>query len=432
MMRALYAWGTTLGGPLIYGFLRRRLQRGKEHPARFGERLGKPGRLRPEGRLLWVHGASVGECLSVLPLIDRFLAAYPDWSVMITSGTVTSAELMAQRLPDRAFHQFVPVDRLPWVRRFLDHWRPDAALWLESEFWPNLISEAHRRRIPMALVNGRVSERSLRSWKRFPGFIAGLLSAFGVVLGQTDDDARRLSDLGASGARCLGNLKAAAPPLPVDEAALQALETAVAGRPCWLAASTHPGEESAAWYVHRQLQEAFPSLLTIVVPRHPQRGANIAADLAAAGADVALRSTGGIPEARTSVYVADTMGELGLFYRLCPVVFVGKSLPDMPHAGGGQNPLEPARLGCAVVFGALMGNFALLAEAMTRHGAARQVADSDALAETVSWLLRDQRARRTMAEAGQAMASAEAEVLDRTLSALAPLFEPTEARRAGP
>lgn len=431
MMRALYALGTTVGGPVIYGFLRHRLRRGKEHPNRFGERLGKPGRLRPEERLLWVHGASVGECLSVLPLIERFLTASPGWSVMLTSGTVTSAELMAQRLPERAFHQFIPVDRLPWVRRFLDHWRPDAAVWLESEFWPNLISEAQRRAIPLALVNGRVSERSLRSWKRLPGFIAGLLSAFTVVLGQTDDDAARLNTLGAKNARCLGNLKAAAPPLPVDETALVALETAIAGRPCWLAASTHPGEESAAWYVHRQLQEAFPSLLTIVVPRHPQRGAEIAADLASAGAEVALRSTGGMPDARTSVYIADTMGELGLFYRLCPVVFVGKSLPDMGHTGGGQNPLEPARLGCAVVFGRMMENFATLAETMTRRGAARQVADSDALAETIGWLLRDQRARHTMAAAGQGMASAEAEVLDRTLAALAPLFPTPEAHRAG-
>lgn len=421
MIRSLYAGVTTLAGPAIRYYLHRRLQRGKEHPTRFPERLGQAGRLRPEGKLLWVHGASVGECLSVLPLIEGFLERYSDWSVMLTSGTVTSAELMAQRLPERAFHQFVPVDRLPWVRRFLAHWQPDAALWLESEFWPNLITETQRRAIPMALVNGRVSEKSLRSWQRFPKFINEMLGGFRVVLGQTDDDASRLQSLGAASAACVGNLKSAAPPLPVDAEALAAMQTALGGRPCWLASSTHPGEESAAWQVHRHLHAQFPDLLTVVVPRHPQRGPEVAADLAAAGADVALRSTGGMPDVGTSVYVADTLGELGLFYRLCPVVLVGKSLPNMPHAGGGQNPLEPARLGCAVVFGPSMHNFAELAEAMTRRGAARQVADLDGLAETVGWLLRDQRAREVMAEAGQGLASAEAAVIERTLAALAPV-----------
>ncbi|SIS77619.1 3-deoxy-D-manno-octulosonic acid transferase [Insolitispirillum peregrinum] len=422
MIRRLYAALTTLAGPALHLYLRRRLKRGKEHPTRFGERLGRAGRLRPEGKLLWMHGASVGECLSVLPLIDLLLARYPDWTVMVTSGTVTSAELMMQRLPPRAFHQFVPVDRLPWVRRFLDHWRPDAVVWLESEFWPNLIHETRRRAIPMALVNGRVSDSSLRSWQRLPAFIGGMLGAFQVVLGQTDQDAARLSLLGAASARCVGNLKSAAAPLPADDEALKALRQIIGARPCWLASSTHPGEEIAVWQVHRQLQDTLPDLLTIIVPRHPQRGPEIATDLAAAGAEVSLRSTGGTPTAATSVYIADTLGELGLFYRLCPVVFVGKSLPDLPHAGGGQNPLEPARLGCSVVFGPSMGNFALLADQMTLSGAARQVADPSALAETIGWLLRDERARAVMADAGQALASAEAAVTERVVAALAPLL----------
>jgi 3-deoxy-D-manno-octulosonic-acid transferase len=422
MIGCLYSWGTTVGGPLISHYLNRRRQRGKEHPERFAERLGEASRPRPQGRLLWIHGASVGESLSVLPLIERLLIDHPDWQVLMTSGTVTSAELLAQRLPQGAFHQFVPVDRLPWVRRFLDHWHPDAAIWLESEFWPNLLGETARRKIPMALINGRVSDKSLRSWRRFPRFIGQMLGAFSVTLGQTDDDAARLSLLGAHAARCVGNLKSAAPPLPVDDDAFAVVAQAVGERPCWLAASTHPGEESAAWQAHQQLSAQIPDLLTIVVPRHPQRGAAIAEELASAGADIALRSAGSLPVPSTTVYVADTLGELGLFYRLCPVVFVGKSLPGLGHPGGGQNPLEPARLGASVVFGPSMDNFSHLADMMTRHGAARQLASGEELAETIGWLLRDSQARAAMVAAGGELAQAESAVLDRISDALAPLF----------
>lgn len=418
-----YSWTTTLAGPLLRVYLNRRQRKGKEHPTRFPERLGKAGRARPDGRLLWIHGASVGESLSALPLIDQLLAAYPDWHVLMTSGTMTSAQLLAERLPDRAFHQFVPVDRLPWVRRFLDHWHPDAAIWLESELWPSLILETHRRGIPMALVNGRMSDKSLRSWRRFPRFIGDLLGAFSVVLGQTDDDAARLSVLGAKGAHCEGNLKSSSPPLPVDQDAFVAMRQAIGDRPCWLAASTHPGEEAEAWRVHQGLRDQIPDLLTIVVPRHPQRGPEVAEELAAGGADIALRSAGSLPTPETTIYIADTLGELGLFYRLCPVVFVGKSLPCAGHPGGGQNPLEPARLGAAVVFGPSMDNFALLAATMTRSGAARQVDDGEALSETVGWLLRDGQARAAMSEAGTDLARSEAAVVDRIANALTPLFD---------
>lgn len=429
MIGSFYRWGTTLGGPLISHYLDRRRKRGKEHPDRFGERLGIAIQPRPQGRLLWIHGASVGESLSALPLIDRLVLDHPNWRVLITTGTVTSAELLAERLPERAFHQFVPVDRLPWVRRFLDHWQPDAAIWLESEFWPNLLSETARRAIPMALVNGRVSSKSLKSWRRFPGFIGQMLGAFTVTLGQTEDDAARLALLGAKNARCLGNLKSAAPPLPVDQAALDSLRDLLQGRPCWLAASTHPGEESAAWQAHQQMVADCPNLLTIVVPRHPQRGAAVAEELASAGAEVALRSAGSLPVPDTDVYVADTLGELGLFYRLCPVVLVGKSLPGPGHPGGGQNPLEAARLGASVVFGPSMENFATLADSMTRLGAARQLSSAEELPETISWLLRDGQARAAMTEAGGSLAQAESAVLDRICEALSPLFEPTASPR---
>ncbi|MGE5477033.1 MAG: 3-deoxy-D-manno-octulosonic acid transferase [Bacteroidales bacterium] len=423
MIHGLYRALTVLGGPLIGLYLKRRMARGKEDPARFGERLGRPALPRPEGRLVWLHAASVGESLSLLPLVER-LVARPGWHVLMTTGTVTSARLMAERLPAGAVHQYVPVDRPAYARAFLDHWRPDLVLWAESDFWPNLLEAIRRRKLPLVLVQGRISPRSFAGWQRARGFIGRMLSGFTLCLGQTRGDARRLAALGARKVDCLGNLKMAVPPLPADDAALECLRAAVGGRPLWLAASTHAGEEALAARVHQTLAGRFPGLLTIIVPRHPERGGAIATELAAAGLSVGLRSAGAMPDG--DAYVADTMGELGLFYRLAPVVFVGKSL----IASGGQNPFEPARLGAAVLFGPHMDNFPDMAPAMVAAGAATQVADEAALTEAVAALLADPAllaARR--ADAG-AWAEGEAGVLDAVVGALSPLLAHAETVHA--
>ncbi|MGE5546918.1 MAG: 3-deoxy-D-manno-octulosonic acid transferase [Solirubrobacterales bacterium] len=421
MIAGLYRALTTVGGPLIRHYLDRRLRRGKEDPERFPERLGVPGRPRPDGTLAWLHAASVGESLSLLPLVER-LAARPGISVLVTTGTVTSARLMAERLPEGAFHQFIPVDRAAWVRRFLDHWRPDLALWAESEFWPNLLLETARRRIPAVLVQGRMSARSFAGWSRAPGFIRRLLSCFTLCLAQTPEDAERLRKLGAVDVRCLGNLKLSGLPLPCDEEELARLRQAVAARPLWLAASTHPGEEAIAARVHLRLAARHPGLLTVLVPRHPERGPAIAAELRAMDMGVGIRSAGNAPDAE--IYVADTMGELGLFYRLSPVVFVGKSL----LVGGGQNPYEPARLGAAVLFGPRMDNFPGMVPAMLAAGAAEEVADEVALADAVSALLADSALLERRRAAALAWAEAEAGALDAVEAVLVPLLEAVHAR----
>ncbi|MBX9634576.1 MAG: 3-deoxy-D-manno-octulosonic acid transferase, partial [Magnetospirillum sp.] len=337
MIFGLYRALTILGGPLIGRYLNRRMARGKEDPARFGERLGQPGLPRPQGVLIWLHAASVGESLSLLPLVER-LVARPGTHVLMTTGTVTSAQLMAERLPPGAIHQFVPVDRPAFVHAFLDHWHPDLVLWAESDFWPNLLDGIRRRAIPLVLVQGRISPKSFANWQRAPGFIRRILSAFTLCLGQTPGDAERLAALGAAKVACVGNLKMAVPPLPGDEAELARLRHAIGVRPLWLAASTHPGEEAAMARVHSALVARFPGLLTVIVPRHPHRGADIVDELSAMGLSVSLRSLGAGPMG--DIHIADTMGELGLFYRLAPIVFMGKSL----GAQGGQNPFEPARL----------------------------------------------------------------------------------------
>jgi 3-deoxy-D-manno-octulosonic-acid transferase len=330
--------------------LRARAGRGKEDMARIGERHGRASRVRPAGTLVWVHGASVGESIATLPLVSAILQAQGR-HVLVTTGTVTSARLMGERLPPRAFHQYAPLDAPASVRRFLGHWRPDLALFVESELWPNLILETHARGVPMALINARISDRSFRGWSRAGALAKRLLSAFDECLAQDEASEKRLKALGARSVTVSGSLKADAAPLPVDEAALQLFKNAVGARPLFLAASTHPGEEIQLLDVALKLRPK--NALTVIVPRHPARGAEIEAEAIAKGLATQKRSTGALPDASTEIYVADTLGELGLFYRAAPFAFLGGSL--IPH--GGQNPLEPARLGVAVLTGAHTHNF---------------------------------------------------------------------------
>src|SRR5262249_33651719 len=331
--------------PFAHYLRSRRLQRGKEDPQRVAERRGETTARRPAGLLVWVHGASVGELTAALPLIgclrDRGL------SVLVTTGTVTSAEVASKRLPSGVVHQYVPLDTPTFVARFLDHWHPDLALFVESDLWPNTIMAGARRRIPLIVINGRLSARSFDRWRYLPGTIEALLKRLDLCLVRTADDATRFDALGAPRVTTTGNLKLDVPPLPVDAGKLARLTSALAGRPVIAAASTHLGEETAVIDTQRRLKSAFRGLLTIVVPRHPEPGPSIADAVAAAGLATALRSRDQLPQADTDVYVADTLGELGLVYRVAPIVFMGGSL--IPH--GGQNPIEAAKIGAAILHG---------------------------------------------------------------------------------
>lgn len=418
MLHSLYRGLTFLGGPAVRLYLDRRRAAGKEDPLRAGERLGHAARPRPPGPLVWVHAASVGEANSVLVLIGRILALAPDVTVLLTTGTVTSAALMARRLPARAIHQYVPVDLPDAVARFLDHWHPDLVLWIESEIWPNLLSGVRRRGIPAALVNARMSARSFTRWRYARGLVRGLLTTFGLVLAQTEGDAERLRALGAAGVTCVGNLKFSAEPPPADPTPLDALRAACAERPLWLFASSHPGEDAIAADVHATLAACLPALLTVVAPRHPHRGSDIAALMQARGLSAVRRADGTLPEAGHAVYVADTLGELGLFYRLAPVVCMGGSF--IPH--GGQNPVEPAQLGCAVVYGPHMWNFAEITHQLEAAGGAVAVTDPAALAAAVTRLLTDAAARAAVVDGARRVTEHNRLVVDRALDALEPLF----------
>jgi 3-deoxy-D-manno-octulosonic-acid transferase len=373
----------------------RRGRKGKEDPKRIEERRGIAGIPRPEGRLAWLHGASVGEGLALLPVVERLTRK--GFNVLVTTGTVTSARILAQRLPGGAAHQFSPLDAPAFIERFLDHWRPDLFLLAESEIWPNTICAVHARGIPITLVNARLSPRSFARWRRFPGFISALLGKIDLCLAQSQDDAARLLQLGAPRVDAIGNLKYDVEPPPADPARLEELSRQIGPRPVWIAASTHPGEEALALRAHKALSARFPNLLTVLVPRHPHRGPEIAAEAQAAGLTAALRSRGDAIAPETAVYIGDTIGELGLFFRLSSVIFMGKSLAGR----GGQNPIEPAKLGSAILHGPHIGNFIEVYGALDSQGGAIAVKDADALAEQLDALFTDQTFLRRTAEASR-------------------------------
>ena len=408
-------------------YLRRRRRAGKEDAVRFAERHGVASRPRPDGFLIWFHAASVGESMSMLRLIDRILAERPDAHALVTTGTVTSAAMAAERLHPRAIHQYVPVDRRSWVDLFLDHWRPDCAIWIESEIWPNLLDGIARRRIPAALVNARMSERSYRRWRLLRGLIGRLLSTFDLCLAQTEAEAQRLGEIGARDVRYVGHLKYAADPLPADATELAELHKTTDGRPLWVLASSHEGEDAVALDAHRLLASRFPRLLTIIAPRHIRRGPAIAKLAGDRGLEASLRSAGLPPSARDAVYVVDTMGELGLWYRLAPIACIGGSLIPV----GGHNPIEAAQLGCALLFGPHMFSVAGVAAELQAANAAQIVTDAPSLAQAIERLIEDSAAALAMAAAARGVADRNRHVLDRANAALAPLLDRAEKNAAG-
>jgi 3-deoxy-D-manno-octulosonic-acid transferase len=407
---------TMAASPLARFVLARRLRRGKEHAERLPERLGISAVPRPPGPLIWLHGASVGELNAMLPLIEKIRAR--DFNVLVTTGTVTSAELAERRLPPDVIHQFVPLDIPRMVNRFLDHWQPGLALFVESDLWPNMIITGADRGIPLILVNGRLSERSFSRWNFAPRAIMALLSRFDLCLAQSTDNATRYSGLGAPRISTTGNLKLDVPAPPADAEKLAALKSATAGRTIVAATSTHAGEEAAMIAAHRRLKSRFPGLLTVIAPRHPERSAGILDIVRAASLAAAVRSRGELPRPSVDIYLADTLGELGLVYRLAPIVFIGGSL--VGH--GGQNPVEAARLGAAILHGPHVWNFAEIYAALDACGGAVLVSDTTKLAPAIEAWLADTEARQKAADTALKAMDTLAGALDRTLAALDPYF----------
>lgn len=408
--RRLSAVAMPLAGPLIA----RRLKQGKEDPERIAERRGVASAARPPGPLIWIHGASVGEVLAVAGLIDRLRAM--NIRILLTSGTVTSAAIVARRFPPDVIHQYVPFDSPRFVSAFLDHWKPGLALFIESDIWPNLILSSAERRIPMVIINGRMSPRSFPRWRKLRGTISALLECFDLCLAQSERDGERFAALGCRNVVTSGNLKLDVEGPPADMKKLERLKEATQRRLVFVAASTHPGEDEVILDAHRRLAPRIPQLLSVIVPRHPNRGGDIARMLTAAGMQVALRSQDELPGRGTDIYVADTMGELGLFYRIAPVVFMGGSLV----AHGGQNPIEAIKLGAAILHGPHVFNFDDIYEALDQAGGAMRAETGEDFVKSLGHLLVNPIARQRSVGAAEGVVSKLGGALDKTVSALEP------------
>ena len=369
--------------------------------------------------MVWVHAASVGETNAILPLIENVLSSNPHVHVLLTTGTRTSAEIAAKRLPPRAVHQYIPLDVPQYVTRFLDHWKPSLAIFTESDIWPNLILGTSERRIPLVLVNARMSPRSIRRWRKFAGIGRPLFSRFAAVLAQNSQIALAVKWLGAPNVITAGNLKIDSPPPPINAEALASMRNAVGGRPLFLAASTHPGEDTLIAAAHSLIRDQVKGLLTIIVPRHPERGSGLAATLGGLGLRTQLRTRSSTPDNDTEIYVADTIGELGTFYSIAPVALVGGSLVE--H--GGQNPIEAVRLGSCVLTGPFVHNFRDAYSALFREGGAIEVRSSDEIAKQVTLLLEDQSAAKRMRHGADLALQSLGGALAKTLGAIQPLLE---------
>jgi 3-deoxy-D-manno-octulosonic-acid transferase len=417
---------TSLARPVAPALLRLRERHGKEDPLRRPERFGQASAARPAGRLAWFHAASVGETNAILPLMAALAQERPSLSFLLTTGTVTSATLAAERLMPQAVHQYAPLDAPEYVRSFLDHWRPDLAVFTESEIWPNLILESSARDIPLALVNARMTKRSFRRWRRNPSVARPLFSRFALVLAQNENLAHRFKMLGAVSAIPTGNLKVDAPAPLVNQAELERLRPMFDGRSLLIAASTHDGEDQIIADAHSELRRSLPSLCTIIAPRHPQRGGAITQMLKDRGLSVAQRSLGDLPDRSSDAYVADTIGELGTLYKLAPVAFIGGSLVDR----GGQNPIEAVRQGSVVLTGPHWQNFGDAYRTLLSHRGAIVVRSAEELASAARQLLSDEAELGSMRHRASAALATISGALPRTLEALLtylPLEEPVRA-----
>jgi 3-deoxy-D-manno-octulosonic-acid transferase len=423
---SLYGAAGRAAAPAAQALLSWRERRGKEDHGRRGERLGIAKRPRPPGRLVWIHAASVGETMTALPLAERLVER--NLHILLTTGTVTAAQVAGDRLPPKTIHQFAPIDTPVAVDQFLDHWRPDFVLFAESEFWPTILKALDRRAVPLVVVNARMSERSFRAWRVFPPLARAILGRVSLFVAQTDIDAARLRSLGADRVLVSGNLKFDAPAPPSDEDVVARMRAEIGNRTILVAASTHPGEEASILRAQAEVGRAGARLLTIIAPRHPERGDQLAAEIRAAGFSLRRRSRGERIDPATDVYLADTIGEMGLWYRLADIGFLGGSM--VPH--GGQNPIEAAKLGVPVLHGPHVANFRAVYEALGEASATREVRSEGALVEMLRLLIEDAGEREGMAKAAARCIAHFTGSLDRTLGAIEPYLAPLVQRDEAP
>ncbi|MBH68468.1 MAG: 3-deoxy-D-manno-octulosonic acid transferase [Rhodospirillaceae bacterium] len=385
MIRLVYEIIMTLALPFIELLLLRRIRQGKEDYDRLNERRGISRIPRPEGQLIWLHASSVGESITAVALIEQLLKTSSERNILVTTGTVTSARLMSDRLPDRAFHQFVPIDRPTWVKKFFHHWHPELVLIMESEFWPVQIKQAHKLGIPVVMINARLSRNSFTRWRFITAFKQPIFETINLVIATNAEQAKRFNILGAQNVVVSGNLKRSAQKLPFDISMVEKLAKQINNRPVFLAASTHDGEDLPVLEATKKLLNKFPRLLTVIVPRHPPRSNEIELLGSRFGLRMARRTKGDGINEETELYIADTIGEMAIFFHIAHCVFVAGSLVPV----GGHNPVEAAHFRCAVIFGPLMAKNQEIADEMVEENAAIKINNSSELFSVLNKLLKD-------------------------------------------
>ena len=393
--------------------LEARLKAGKEDPSRINERRGQSRNIRPEGEVIWFHAASVGESIALLGLIENIVEERPLTNILITTGTTASADLINKRLPKKTIHQYIPLDVGEFVRNFLDHWKPNLAVFTESELWPCLIATTHAREIPLILINARISRKSFSKWRWLKSLVSSILSKFNIILCQDENTAKFIRKLSKSkiDPKVVGSLKESASPLPFSEEDRAVISNQIGSRPIWLAASTHEREEIMMAEAHEYARRFSRRLLLIIVPRHPNRGKRICSDLRNLGWQVSLRSGGEKITNYTEIYIADTFGEMGLWYRISSISFLGGSMTEV----GGHNPFEPAALGSAILHGPHVWSAAEAYEELGKVKASLQVKNPEELSQAIIDLLNPD-TTASMAKSAWDLSSKEAEASSQALN----------------
>ncbi len=414
-----YRWAGAATFPFIGGYVAWRASKGIEDKQRRHERYGRTGVPRPAGPLIWLHAAGDGETLAIVPLAARLLGS--GMSIVLTTGSMSSAEIVRERLGERVIHQYIPLDVKPAIARFLDHWKPDLAVFAESEIWPMTVLELDARRIPQVLVNGRMSDRAFARWHKRATFAEALFERFAKVVAQSETDAERYARLGARPVVISGNLKTDVLPPPVDELELRRVQNELHGRPRWSALWTREGEEEVAGEVHKLLQSRHPDVLTIIVPKQPDRADRLEGVLTGMGLNVVRRSRKDKVTAKSHILIGDTPCESGLYLRMADIAFLGSSLAG---GAGGENPLEAALLKIAILTGQDIAYHSELYEPLIAKGGVRLLRDREMLAGAVNFLLRNDKARRDIGVAGASAVEAMRGALDRTMRELEPFVQP--------
>lgn len=417
-MYRLYRALTYASKPFLKILLNQRVKKGKEDPARYLEKTAQISRERPSGTIMWLHAASVGEVQSALILVQKLLKKFPDHNILITTGTRTSAQLIEQKITtSRVTHQFAPLDHPDWVCKFLNHWKPDMALWIESELWPNILHEIKKRDIKAVLINARMSESSYNNWKKALPIARVCLDAFNNILCQTEDDQKKYKALGANNTAVTNNLKYSAEPLPVNEQNLADIRDSCANRKIWVYASTHDAEEAIACEVHQKLQSKYPDMLTIIVPRHPERRNEIA-KICSKIKTVFRGEEKRLPHKTDQIYVVDTLGELGLVYKLSNIVCIGRTFSN--DGGGGHNPIEPAHYGCAVLHGPNVQNLVEVFDQMKSEKACLPVQTTEQLYKKIEGLLANEAECKIMQKNAKAFANKRTSVIETIMAHIEP------------